>query len=1638
MANGNRDVKLTISAQDRASRDIKKITDSLESMVDAQEDVAKSGKGLVGALGNDFKKLATQIDGLKGLERVSGEVDKVVAAQGRLKKSVADQTEALAKANTEYATAAKTTSDLRKSQVALEDAQQRDKKTLADLKTSRKAANDELARTKKLESEVSSKKAQDKAAKAGTDTSIQQALAAANVRAATAEVERHDAKIKALTTSNKQYGDSLKVVKNEVKAAADNEARLRGESEKLNTALTQGQTNLRTASATLKSLQDSANGAAKALGQASIEQTKLAESSRLAEGALRKNASLQEALGKFSTGKEGEFASPKIAAALRQQREAVDQAKQRWQLLNAEMRASSDAMRASGNATSQQVANLRALSNAASAAGKEYKSQVAELSKLDAAMGRTQNSGRGLRGMFASYYGESRKAMSITQRLRGEILSLATGFLGLYAAMGQIKGVVAAYQSLEAAQNRLGVVFQQDTSATNKELAWLERQAGRLGISFKVLSDEYSKFAVAAKAANWEGKNTRKMFLDVAEAARVNKLSTEQTSGVFLALTQMISKGKVSSEELRRQLGDRMAGAFNLFAQALGMTTAELDEAMQKGEVFATESNLLKFGERLAEVYGPQLAKALTSFTTEMGKMENNIYQSQLRIAKGGFIDALQKGMAELNKWFESRAGRDFFLDLGAAMGKVTLVLAQIPKYFDAIGLAIKGFIAFKLAATFTGFADAALKGENAAGRFIAGLRGVQGAAGNTNAALMTAEKATQAYLMSNTRLGTVIGATQGKLAAWNLALTTTATRQGFVGTTATVASAGVTMLSRALTIAAAAGRGLLAAFGGFAGLAIGAAFVGITYAVDKWVLGASDATRAMDEHERIVSKVFSAYETGKGKVEDWRKAIEGVSLIEAESNFTGAMDDRAKAIDNLKKSLVDLARQTSFFGKERKVIDDFVSSFDSSKPEKFKEQFEKLNKEIKDPALKKYIQDAYEQAKAVMASDEAMQRASASAVSLGTELESAKKITGDLNSTMERLTGTTEDIAGKLADEAAESARKYGAALDDLKSKIPELADELKKLKEIVAIDAIVAGLGFDQITPEIIDLMKRGRAAIEDKYTNYEAEYTAGRGTPKGVEMERLVKATTILAEKMGLSAKDLLTVMSYETKGTLDPWQKGPTTQWGEHRGLIQWGEPQRAKYGVTATTSVEDQVKAVGKYLTDAGVKAGDGLLQVYAAINAGSAKKINASDANNGGAPGTVLDKVSGQMAGHKSRADGLLSAYGGIKKEAEETVKAEEKITKEKEKQAEKAKKDLEDAKKKTSSSISDLEFENGQQQLINDKKGRQAAIEKAIRDARKENANITDAELQKITELTGKNYDLKHAQDEVKESKKEAKDIEKELNALVTERNALLQQRKFFEKEGDSDKVSDVDGKIEGLNSKLTETIAKLREMWTAMGGPDAELGLARLNALEMKIERTGQKATISAAEIAQMASTGITNAFKTFAQAVANGEDAMDSLKDAFLQFAADFLLKIAEMIMQAMLLAAIKSMLGGLGFTGISLPTMHTGGVAGRSQGARKTISPMLMAGATRYHSGGIAGLAPNEVPAILEENEEVITAKDPRHRDNGGLNGGANKFNIVNTFDFQSFLSSALNTEAGVETILNVVRANSSAFSQATRG
>lgn len=137
------------------------------------------------------------------------------------------------------------------------------------------------------------------------------------------------------------------------------------------------------------------------------------------------------------------------------------------------------------------------------------------------------------------------------------------------------------------------------------------------------------------------------------------------------------------------------------------------------------------------------------------------------------------------------------------------------------------------------------------------------------------------------------------------------------------------------------------------------------------------------------------------------------------------------------------------------------------------------------------------------------------------------------------------------------------------------------------------------------------------------------------------------------------------------------------------------------------------------------------------------------------------------------------------------------------------------------------------------------------------------------------------------------------------------------------------------------------------------------------------------------------------------------------------------LAEAVAAQLAQALFGDIAGGKpgGYFGTFLAGMfHGGGLVG-APGPSRLMPELAFVGAPRYATGGLAGLRPNEMPAILHRGEEVLTAQDPRHRANGGASG----VRIVNVID-PALAGDYLSSAAGERTILNVLRRNAGAVRQ----
>lgn len=176
-------------------------------------------------------------------------------------------------------------------------------------------------------------------------------------------------------------------------------------------------------------------------------------------------------------------------------------------------------------------------------------------------------------------------------------------------------------------------------SAGAAGLTYVNDVAERLGLRLQATGQQFQSFAASTRGTRLEGAQTQAVFEGVGEAAVALGLDAEKTGQVFVALAQMASKGTVASEELKGQLGEALPGAFNLAAQALGVTTARLQEMLDRGEVLA-EDLLPKLAARLHQQYGPAAAQAARGAQQEWARFTTAVERSAAAFGSGWLDDA--------------------------------------------------------------------------------------------------------------------------------------------------------------------------------------------------------------------------------------------------------------------------------------------------------------------------------------------------------------------------------------------------------------------------------------------------------------------------------------------------------------------------------------------------------------------------------------------------------------------------------------------------------------------------------------------------------------------------------------------------------------------------------------------------------------------------------------------------------------------------------------------------------------------------------------------------------------------------------------------------------------------------------------
>jgi len=245
---------------------------------------------------------------------------------------------------------------------------------------------------------------------------------------------------------------------------------------------------------------------------------------------------------------------------------------------------------------------------------REYQRLTGTINKyqaqLDRATGAQQQSGRGMRfaqtagavaasGVFGGPEGLIGAGIGAFFGPGG---ALAGGAIGAQVGMARQQiGLVAQYVStLNLAKTTLA-----QASSGQAEYNRLLESARKISADYSVGLKEtltgYSQVAVAAKANGLSLKETENIYRGVVAAGVAFGKSQEDLDAIITATVQVLSKGKLSAEELQGQIGERLPGAVAKFAAATGRSLPQLSKDLEQGKV--TIADFVKFTERQLKDY---------------------------------------------------------------------------------------------------------------------------------------------------------------------------------------------------------------------------------------------------------------------------------------------------------------------------------------------------------------------------------------------------------------------------------------------------------------------------------------------------------------------------------------------------------------------------------------------------------------------------------------------------------------------------------------------------------------------------------------------------------------------------------------------------------------------------------------------------------------------------------------------------------------------------------------------------------------------------------------------------------------------------------------------------------------------------
>ena len=275
--------------------------------------------------------------------------------------------------------------------------------------------------------------------------------------------------------------------------------------------------------------------------------------------------------------------------------------------------------------------------------------------------------------------------------LKSTIMGIAgaiAGGLGFSKILGEIKKTATELSTAQAVLKNVSTETTKSGIVLNhygENLSFIKDLSNKYNQEQINLIKGFAQFSAAATTCNVSLDEQRRIYEALTRAAAGYHMSASQSNDMMIAVTQMMSKGKVTAEELRRQLGNSLPGAFGIMAAALGVSTAQLEDMMKKGQVMSKDA-LPKFAAAL-EVITKDMS--FDSLQGSLNRFKNSWTELVENMKAGDIYKNMIEGGASAFKWISNSLGviKSMFV------GLITTIMSY--KIFNSL---IKGWNSAKAA----------------------------------------------------------------------------------------------------------------------------------------------------------------------------------------------------------------------------------------------------------------------------------------------------------------------------------------------------------------------------------------------------------------------------------------------------------------------------------------------------------------------------------------------------------------------------------------------------------------------------------------------------------------------------------------------------------------------------------------------------------------------------------------------------------------------------------------------------------------------------------------------------------------------------------------------------------------------------